>query len=260
MKHSLKKSLLKLLAFNLIFLIACGGGSSNNDPIIEDPIVIAPPPTQSSTLNILTIGDSRVQGSPPSHESYRYELWKNLVTNEWDFDLIGPYVDTYTYPSFMDKTFDSDHGGVSGAMTQNVLDNLATALADIDTPDIVLLGVGGNDLLFAMLPPETVVNNINQIVDELQTANSDVIIFVEQIAPARSDLMTTEFIATLNAFNSEIANLASSQTNNSSKVIAVDMLTDWQDSYMADQIHYSAEGAKAVADRYYIAIDENVTQ
>ena len=39
---------------------------------------------QSTSINkILALGASRVEGSRPEFESYRYELWKSLKENNW---------------------------------------------------------------------------------------------------------------------------------------------------------------------------------
>ena len=60
-----------LLSIILTFCAACN----------EDEIVVLPP-VQDDVLSILPLGDSRVEGLRLEFESYRYELWKNLVARK----------------------------------------------------------------------------------------------------------------------------------------------------------------------------------
>lgn len=206
-------------------------------------------------FNILPLGDSRVEGFRPEYESYRYELWKNLVDNNWNFDFIGPFMDDATYPTFMGQSFDTDHAGVGGFTTEDVLMNLPETLDNTPTASLVLLGIGGNDLLEGSSVSQAI-QNINDIIDLLQADNNMVTIFLEQIAPARSDLMTPQFTALHNQFNNQIANIPNQQTTASSKVIVVDMTPNWSDTYMADDVHYNEQGAKVVADHYFAALEQ----
>lgn len=191
-------------------------------------------------------------------ESYRYELWKNLIDDGWQFDFIGTQVDEGNYPAYAAMNFDIDHEGIGGIETDGVLTNLNEVLNNAGSPDVVLLGIGGNDLL-ANDVPDDVINNINQIIDVLQTDNPNVTIFLEMIAPARSDAMSTEFTNGLTEFNSQITTVVSNQSNENSKVIAVDMNSNWMDEYMADDVHYNEAGAKVVADRYFAAINAELS-
>ncbi|MDY8136233.1 SGNH/GDSL hydrolase family protein [Aquimarina sp. 2201CG5-10] len=233
-----------LLFVGLITLFGC---SQSDETTTIDPV-------QTTGIKILPLGDSRVQGARPLFESYRYELWKNLVSNNWDFDFIGPIIDIASYPTFMNMNFDTDHAGVGGFQTQDILNNLSNAIASSGVPDVVLLGIGGNDLL-REVSVSTAINNINQIIDILQNSNNNITIFLEQIAPGRSDIMTAERTLLFNEFNNNIATIGAQQTNANSRVIITNMATDWMDSYLADDVHYNEEGAKIIADRYYQAID-----
>jgi len=212
-----------------------------------------------NALTILPLGDSRVEGARPAFESYRYELWKNLKANSWTVDLIGPLEDDAKYPEFMDTPFDNDHAGVGGFTTTDVLDNLDDVLADVAAPDVVLLGIGGNDLL-ARESVSDVIANIHQIIDILQADNDSVTVFIEQIAPGRSDFMTAEFSSKFAEFNAQVETIKAEQTTAISQIVIVNMAESWQDSYMADEVHYNEAGAKVVADRYYAAMEQYLEQ
>ena len=205
---------------------------------------------------ILLLGDSRVEGDRPTYESYRYELWKNLIDNEWMFDFVGTRSDGANYDDYAGQTFDVDHEGTGGATTTDILNTLNSYQNDPNSPSfgVVLLGIGGNDLL-QMSDPADVIDRINQIIDQLQAINPDVVIFVEQIAPGLSILLPEELVGQFEAFNLDIADLATAQTNSDSTVIAVDMTDGWNDGYLADPVHYNATGAKFIADKYDAALD-----
>jgi len=207
----------------------------------------------TNTITILPLGDSRVEGATSNSVSYRYDLWKNLISNQWNFDYIGTQNDNTTYPLLLGKSFDPDHEGIGGSETEDILENIDEVLESSGTPDVVLLGIGGNDLV-RNTPVTEIVDNLNQIIDILQNDNTNVTIFLERIAPGRSNVMTDEATETYNLFLENLAVLSLEQSNETSKVILVDMASNWTDAYMADNLHYNQLGAKEIADRYFQAI------
>ena len=188
------------------------------------------------------------------YESYRYELWKNLVDNNYNFDFIGRKKDYGTYEEYSGLEFDIDHEGVGGYETEDVLENIEEILATISSPDIVLLSIGGNDLLDGGNPPSEPISNIVELVGILQTHNSNITIFLERIAAANNETMTSSLTNKLNDFNTQIVSIANSLTTNTSKVIALDMNTNFNESYLADDVHYNEAGAKFIADIYFNGI------
>jgi len=119
--------------------------------------------TEPTVIRILPLGDSRVEGATTNSVSYRYDLWKQLVEDRWNFDYIGTQNDNTSYPVLLGKYFDPDHQGIGGYKTQDILDNLVDIIEDVGIPDVVLLGIGGNDLV-ANVPVSTAIENINQTI------------------------------------------------------------------------------------------------
>ena len=186
-----------------------------------------------------------------SYESYRYELWKNLVDNNYNFDFVGRQKDYGTYEEYSGEEFDNDHEGAGGYESEDVLATIDEILAAISSPDIVLLSIGGNDLLDGGNLPSEPIANIVEIVGKLQSHSSNITVFLEQIAAANAETMTNSLTTTLNDFNSQISSIADSLTTNTSKVIALDMNTNFNESYLADDVHYNEAGAKFIADIYF---------
>ena len=195
--------------------------------------------------------------SPNYFESYRLYLWSTLEQNQWHVDFVGTRYDDFEYPGSLNTTFDRNHEGVSGSVSRDVYHNLDIVMLLTGLPDVVLLGIGGNDLANGRTVNQTA-NTINNIIDKIQLYNPNATIFVEQIAPPRRGSFDQQLMNKVRNLNAAIAVLAQLQTDQSSRVIAVDMYTDWQDSYLSDNIHYSVIGAKEVAERYYEQMRHNL--
>lgn len=231
------KLILLVLGISLVIFNACDK-DDNTKP-------------QSNSINkIFPLGASRVEAARPEYESFRYELWKDLIDGGWTFDYIGTQSDNASYPPFDNETFDIDHEGRGGWTSGQILDGLNDWLTEVGTPDIVLFSSpGGNDALEG-LPYEDAVENINNIIDIIQAKNPNVTIIIEQIAPGRSDIMTAELTSFFDQIQQEVLTIASNQSTSTSQVIAIDMFTSFNDSLLADDVHYNEEG-EFIATRYY---------
>ena len=197
------------------------------------------------------------KGDDDGYESYRYELWKKCISNNYTIDFLGMQYDDGNYPDFNGFSFDRDHEGIGGIETEGVLDNIDEVLQQVNDFNVVLLCIGGNDLLNGIDDPQTAIDNIHLIIDAIQNAHPDVTIFIEKIAPGNNEIMTPEFQLKLDEFNQLIAALAPIQTNANSNVIAVDMYTGFTENLLADDVHYNQEGALFIAERYFNAISSS---
>jgi len=205
----------------------------------------------SSPNTIMALGASRVEGARPSFESFRFELWKQLIDGGWEFDYIGTKCDESSYPVYAGQMFDIHHEGRGGWTSGQILNGLSSWLETAGAPDIVLFSSpGGNDALQDLSYPDAV-EQINAIIDILQEANPNVIIILEQTAPAVSERMVPPLSTWFEQMQEEVLTIAQNQTDGTSRVIAVDMYTGFSDALLADDVHYNEAGAKFIADRYY---------
>ncbi|TRX51202.1 hypothetical protein FNH22_24735 [Fulvivirga sp. M361] len=123
---------LALLMFTGLVFFSCG----DDDTVTKKPL--------SNALNkIMPLGASRVEGARPEFESFRYELWKQLVDGDWDFDYIGTMTDDASYPGLSDIAFDPDHEGRGGFTAGEILSGINGWLENAGTPDIVLFSSPG---------------------------------------------------------------------------------------------------------------------
>ena len=232
-----------LAAISATLLLICACSDDNTTGMRDNP---------SGSINkIMPLGASRVEGARPEFESYRFELWKLLVDGSWTFDYIGTENDFASYPDHTGMTFDTDHEGRGGYTSGQILSGIADWLDEAGAPDIVLFSSpGGNDAL-ENLSYDNAISNINDIIDIIQSVNPNVTIIIEQLAPARSDLMTGELATYFEQMQQDVVTIAANQTTESSQVLTVDMATGFKDSFLADDVHYNEAGASFIADRYY---------
>lgn len=211
-----------------------------------------------STLEnkIMPLGASRVDANRPYFESYRYELWKLLLSSELEFDYVGTQNDNSDYPLYLGETFDIDHEGRGGWTAEGILSEISNWLDVTDIPDIVLFSApGGNDAL-AGVDYNTIISNVNSIIDILQERNSNITIIIERPAPVHSSLMIGYINDYFVQLENDIEDLCLNQTTSSSQVTYVDMFTDFTDDYLADDLHYNQDGAQFIANKYYEVLIE----
>lgn len=230
------------LFFSLALIFSCSK---------EEGVGAIDPDPNPSINKILPLGASRVEGARPVFESFRYELWKDLVDGQWTFDFIGTMEDDASYPMHDGASFDADHEGRSGWTSGEIRSGIDDWLRRTGAPDIVLFSSpGGNDAL-QELSYDDAVANINAIIDALQTSNPAVTIVIEQMAPARSQEMTPQLTAYFMQLQQDVVDIATAQTTATSRVVTVDMFTGFSDDLLADDVHYNEAGASFIADQYY---------
>lgn len=244
----MKKSYFYLFVGLLFIILSC---SSNNAEID----IINPDINNNARNKILPLGASRVEGARPAFESYRYELWKRLIDGGYSFDYLGSTFDESSYPNYAGQSFDKDHSGYGGFTSGQILSNLPSWLDTSGVPDIVLLSSpGGNDALLN-LSYNDAVSNINAIIDLLQERNPNVTIIIEQLAPGMTSIMTPTLTNYMQQMQQEIVTIANMQSTSNSRVISVDMFTGFNDSLLADDVHYNQAGAAFIAQRYYTILE-----
>ena len=236
---------LLLVMFCTCLLLGCQSGQLNQINASEEENTIDIP------NKIMPLGASRVQGFSPWFESYRYELWKDLIDGGWEFDYIGTETETGSYPNYEGLSFDTDHQGKMSWTSEQIFEELESILHETGYPDIVLFSSpGGNDILDG-LPYENVIENIHGIIDLFQDRNPDIVILIEQLAPGKTSFMTPELTAIFDQAVLDVETIAQEQTNDDSQVIPVNMSDGFVDRYLSDDIHYNEEGAEFIAQRYY---------
>jgi len=167
----------------IVHLAGCGEreASTNNTAEVTNPAP-APTETQEAAKLVLAFGDSLYAGyGVPQQESFPAELEKALKAQGVDARV--------------------HNGGVSGDTTAAGRQRLAFTLDGLPRqPDLVVLGLGGNDMLRG-LPPEETEANLRAMLDELKKRDIPVLLTGMVAAPN----MGRDYVDRFNALYPKLA-------------------------------------------------------
>ncbi|QDA59510.1 PA14 domain-containing protein [Hymenobacter jejuensis] len=198
-------------------------------------------------VRIMPLGNSITQADH-NHDSYRRPLWFKLKDGGYNVDFVGSQNSSFNAPS-PHPDFDLNHEGHWGWRADQILGSVQD-WATANTPDIVLMHVGTNDMLQGQ-SVESTLDEISQIVDRLRVANPSVKILMAQLIPTTQSGPN----ANLNILNSLIPGLASQKTTSQSPIIVVDQNSGFDASTLTyDGIHPREGGEELMASRWYQAL------
>lgn len=221
-------------------------------------------------LKVMPLGDSITQGDP-INGTYRKALWNMLQANGASVDFVGSHNshhDSSPCGALPGETFDQDNEGHWGWKADEILNGngqtstcknpYSGGLSDwllVDTPDMVLIHLGTND----MFQDETVSSTIAElgaVIDTLRVYNPNVIVLLAQVIPTGYFNDNQNMIK----LNAEIPNLASQKHTANSPVEVVDHFTGYdgsQDNH--DQVHPNNSGQDKMANKWYAAMSSYLT-
>jgi hypothetical protein len=208
----------------------------------------------------MPLGDSITKGSVMSaeqakHPTYRYWLWNDLKTNDYDVDFVG----SWKMPNFPNVSFDQDNEGHGGWTSDEILHGVPDDpwepgyLSDwtqLYNYDMVLLLIGTNDVLHG-IPTNQSAANIGKIITVLRQKNPRVTIFLATLPSA------TEYRQSLINLNQEIVRIADRSTTPESRVVLVDQYYGFdgvQDTQPPEYVHPDESGEKKLAKNWYDAL------
>jgi len=206
----------------LLFIVS----NTNNKKLPE----FSSPTSDSVQLKIIAFGDSLTAGYNVSQsEAYPAQLEAILRARGYNVLVIN--------------------SGVSGETTRGNLER-ANFIKD-QNPDIVLLGIGGNDAL-RFLPVNETEKNLRATIDTLQSApKPPVIALLQMQAPFNAGLKYKR------DFDSIYSKLATEKKLLLIPFITLELFID-QSNKLPDGIHYNAIGYKKVVDQHIVPALEKV--
>lgn len=137
--------------------------------------------------------------------------------------------------------------GVSGDTSEGVLKRLDSVLDQ--SPSLILLGIGGNDVL-QRVAPATTKSNINQIIDKIKAKNIPLVLIAEPYFSTSALLG----VASDNPIYAEIAEEKDIPLFGKGDGGWSDILSD--KSLKSDQIHANSAGYAKFADNLYQFLNE----
>lgn len=181
-------------------------------------------------VTIIAFGDSLTAGyGLPVGESYPAQLEKMLGARGWSVRVIN--------------------AGVSGETTRGNLERAEFIRSQ--NPDIVLLGIGGNDALRALPLPETK-KNIAQTIETLRSGGDPpVVILLTMQAPLTAGLSYKK------DFDNLYAELAGTYNLPLAPFITAEVFLD-ASKKLPDGIHLNKDGYEIVSQQYILPVVEEV--
>ena len=211
------------------------------------PVVAAGDNQHHSRLKIMPL-ETPSPRATASATSYRWHLWRLIRQGGFGVDFVGS-VHPQAAP---DEELDADHEGHSGFFTTEILNDLPGWLA-ANTPDVVLLHIGTNDIGSCRSIDETA-KTTEQIIDVIQGHNPKVITLLAKIIPIDYDgyCATGESVhQTLRKLNQRLGVISIAKPG----VIVIDLYSALDaKADLRDALHPNKRGFKKMAQGWFQAL------
>ncbi|WP_199041529.1 cellulose binding domain-containing protein [Glycomyces salinus] len=221
-----------------------------------DPTESPTDPTETPTddpgtgpVSIMPMGDS-ITGSPGC---WRGGLWEQLTDAGHEVDFVGSLSQACN-PAGSDP----DHEGHGGFLvTQSVANGDTRSWLEQNTPDVLMMHFGTNDV-WSAVPPAQILDAFTTIVEDLRELNPDAIILVAQIIPLHPDesFGCSDCPQRVIDLNAQIPGWAAGLSTEQSPIAVVDQWTGWvpeEDTY--DGVHPDEDGNVKMAANWFEALD-----
>ncbi|KAB2807511.1 hypothetical protein F9L07_26085 [Pimelobacter simplex] len=217
------------------------------------PVAAAAAPA-TDPVRILILGDSVSQGSSGDW-TWRYRLWRRLVDAGVAFDLVGPRDDLWDLRadapgamSYADPDFDRDHAARWG-MFAGMPDVPVATLVTTYQPDVVVVMLGINDLIWTDQPPAEVAARVGDLVTAARSTRPDVDVVLSEV--------TQHWFPDAPELNAQLAVLAQAATTASSRVVLAAAAAGYDvDRDTWDTSHPNARGEVRIATAVAAALHE----
>lgn len=211
--------------FLAIFAAACGSSSaSRENPATEQPAQM--PPLVSDKPKIVAFGDSLTAGfGLTEKESYPYLLQEKIKADGYNYEVVN--------------------AGISGDTTLGGLERIEWSLEQ-DNVQILILALGGNDLLRG-LSPRQMKENLAQIIEKAQAKNVKVLLCGMLAPPTMGAQYQRDFVNTF-------PDLAEKYKVEFMPFILEGVALD-RKLNQPDGIHPNAEGARIMTENIYKSLN-----
>jgi len=218
-------------------------------------------------IKIMAVGDSITAGftfSPPDGTglgtaSYRKEFANVLDQSGCFFDMVGSRTRNDPENPFVFGGVRGKHEGYSGHRADHFINgnglNLGIdVMMQTETPDVVLLHLGSNDMNSGQ-PVTQTVNEIEDVITRILNANSNATVFVANVIPWWGDSNNSIIQASIQSLGTQITNRVNALGN--PNVILTDVRSGYTQSLMqADLIHPNEDGEAHIADAFAAAMED----
>lgn len=252
---------------------ASAGDAGAVEPEVPDAVAPPPPafnpcPTDGSACEIMPLGDSITDGlvgnapgnTQQSVGGYRVELFRLAVADGHAITFVGR---NQNGPNDVDgQAFPRSHEGYSGATistgANQLADRVDAALA-ANTPDIILLHIGTNNLYQGMAAD--VPGQLGNLLDQITDGAPDALVVVAQITPVSPTAFPNNGV---DAYNAIIPGLVQERVDAGKHLQFVDMNGAFRAAnanvaaLVGDNIHPNATGYGIVAQTWYAGLESSL--
>lgn len=226
----------------LVALAAALAGAPADAHVRAEPAAAS---AAEGPTRILLLGDSVTQGSSGDW-TWRYRLWQLLTRAEVDVDFVGPRDDLWDLrtdgpggTSYAEPAFDRDHAARWG-MWAGILDVPVATLMAHHQPDVVVVMLGVNDLLWSDDPASVAVGRVRSIVEQARASHPGVAVVLGEA--------TQSWFTDVPDFNEGLHGLAEELTTPASPVTVAPVATAYSASEDTwDGSHPNARGEVRIA-------------
>ena len=234
-------------------------------PDETSPPPFNPCPTDGSACTIMPLGDSITDGlvgnapgnTGQSVGGYRVELFRQALADGHAITFVGR---NQNGPDNVDgQPFPKSHEGYSGATIatgMNQLANRVDAALAANSPDIILLQIGTNNLYQGMAAE--VPGQLGSLLDQITTDAPDALVVVAQITPVNPTAFPTNGV---DQYNALIPGIVQERVDAGKHLIVVDMNTAFKTAnanvgaLVGDNIHPNAGAYGIMAETWYAGIE-----
>jgi lysophospholipase L1-like esterase len=209
-----------------------------------------PCPTDGSPCTILPFGASITDGyNGNTPGGYRVELYLRATGDGRNITFLGSRENGPMTAGDRKLPFPRRHEGHSGWQISQ-LTSLVPNPALSDSPHIVLLQIGTNDIFFDKFAGAN--QRLANLVDQLVTNLPDSLIAVASILPLTG--RGARYMPQIEAFNAGVKKMANARHSEGKHVIFVDQYSGFPPSEIQDGTHPDKAGYARMADVWYRAV------
>jgi lysophospholipase L1-like esterase len=177
----------------------------------------------------------------------------SIDSGHTDIDFVGGQTQAWTSAGGLTNPpnfdFDQDHEGHAGWRADQIADSVG-GWAAVNTPDIVLLMAGTNDLIEGQSVNSTL-NDIGRIIDNLRGINPNVRILVAQVPP---DFASNSVNNAIDQLNSQLPGYIQNKSTGASPLTVVDQNSGFNSGDSQEGLHTNSSGDQKLANNWFDAL------